>query len=583
MTCLPLAAALLLQPGPLPQDPVEVHWYDLRPIVAAARPVQVQVELGSPFERFGPDHRYFLEFEEGVALGTDKVEDWILESIAVSSGGECGWSMLADGVLGLQANRLGHAIAADAVELFTAAHGPQVAVRLQYVPRGILPDDVGGALSPKEAADFFARIESLPRTERRIPLGALTRITSPARETYVGDVDAEVSHVQGVWDPSMFVWPEGLEATVGVNRLARGDRTVVRIKARRSGRVRPTRTVALEANGGIDLELPAGPYETADVSGILRNGGALVVRLGGVECDAIVLGVTPPPPPADSRILDLGHLLCSVEAQHGKIIDPLGGLHVRHHPLQDEPWTPAGAVERWVGSVLGPEASDRLHRSDRLRLVMGERSEALDALRRRAAEECTAVRGFDVELAFGDVTPSAVRALMASPSEAPAALPHRATLPALSGTTSSMVRGFVRTALVDHDMQIIEGASAVDPNVGSEVNGVVFACRPRTRSDGTLALRLDARWIEGFASLRTVTARAPAAFASEDAPDWSTSAPVVTLPSAGDLPIELMTRRSADVNELRVIALDRWTLWSATRIPGTDRTFAVAIRLREVL
>lgn len=575
---LPLALSLPLQDT----EPMTLRWYDLRPIVAAARPVQGRVSLGVPFERWGKDFRFEGDIDEWATLGTDDVLAWIRESALRSDGAELTRTLQVDGMAAIEANGRGHAIAGDSLGLFAAATGGQARIELTCLPIGRAPEAARGTLTPVQAGALFADLATEPRSERRVPLGQLTRVASQGHGSYVGDVEVEVGRFVSLSDPAIYLWPEGLEAAVRVSPTAAEGRWLVSVRARRCGRVRPGRTQALAPHGGMEIELPEGPYETVAASGIVEPGGGVALRLGATDTAALVLRVHPPAPPRDPRIVELGSLLATLDSAPRP---RFGEVQGRWDPAGDEPPERAEdrkdartVAEAWLAEALGRVEWDAQRRVEPPRAIFGSSEPPLARLRAAAQAHAEALTGFDVDVAFGPVSPSVARELLASPEASANHLPHRATLTAVSGTASAFVRGYARSYVADHAVSVSQAASAVTPRVTAAVNGAAVWLRPSTPREGAVRLELETRWIEGFADTpraRVLTAgRAP--LEHTDGPrDLSTQA-VVPLDAA--LEVELAVAHMIDVQEVLTAALGRWSIASVSRVPGSDQLLVVAVR-----
>ncbi len=424
--------------------------------------------------------------------------------------------------------------------------------------------------------------------------GCLGKRLVLGRESFRGslyDYDVEVATDAQTTDPAVTVLREGYHMGALVERSAGGG-LFLRTWGRR-GAVLDSREVLLPSYGGGALEMVSEATNMIVGSGLIEDGGALLVGRQGagsgmwlvrVRMDAPLEGAAETYP---GVLVPMGELTAAellVAEPQLPFAEPSGG------------WSRAGGS---LASQLNDRGSGRLDTSalvDQLLAiqesmkfggavqVLGSQlwvsgsadlaAETLGLVERLRTSGARSA--FELSLRYDLVSSGQLPALLAQgDAEAFAAsLPHRLQVNGILSDTAMVVDGVEHFYLKDMDVETAEGAAAGDPIVGNRFEGVALWAHCSRGPRGKLCTWIDFQYQEDgpmrTAAIPTWTPLAAASTGGEPTPhgfyDLGTS-------------IELPSTRRAGFRSMLSVPAGAWQLLGVQRLPGTDRALVAGLRV----
>jgi hypothetical protein len=343
--------------------------------------------------------------------------------------------------------------------------------------------------------------------------------------TYLEDYDVEIAQAAQIGDPIVATAREGLEAYVRPHPLVGGNEIAVQVLARTGRLERPMPTVELEAEELGTLDLPEMWQTTLGVSGVVRNGRALVATVRSPHESGNgtlgVLLVTPrrgaaagAPPAGLPEILDVSFLgsapECYVQGwsegivagQSPKLLStemerPLGieeSVEVIRMSVDPESWDEEGVFI----SCLEPGQIWMKHDARRI-AASREVLARFEAPAKRTVQVDVSVYSVPAaslhEAALTTGAHAEREGVLGSIRSLNGAREIRgARLGTIIGRWATLKAGLERNYVHDYEVEVAQEARIADPVIGQVFAGLLLNVLPRVSPDGQEAtLRLGMR------------------------------------------------------------------------------------------
>lgn len=603
LALLALTPIVQSQDASAPPGAAEVRFYDLGFLRSSAvdqpEDVNMSLHLHSSFLDGLEPERYGVGVRSRPAMSADDLTK-ILEGVL---GGAAGQDSIRLAREGYRLRAEGDGVSLDTLEqLLDQFAGTQLmGLRLELyalAPNATTQDaatsDAPSQLTASQAEEWIASGRAELVVLERGCLGKRLLLGRESFRASLYDYDVEVATDAQTTDPAVTVLREGYHVGALVERSAGGG-LLLRTWGRR-GSVLDSREVALPSYGGGTLELVSQQTGLIVSSGLIEDGGALLVGGQGAGSGMWLVRVRMDEPLKTIAGSSPGVLIPMGELTTGEVL-----FDVPQLPFAE----PSGGWSRRDGTLaswLGDYGSSRLYPSalvDQL-LATNERrelggavqvlsnqlwvsgsvelvAEALDLVERLRAGSTRSA--FEVSLRYDLVPSEQLPALLAQDdAEALAAgLSHRLQVNGILADSAMVVDGVEHFYLKDMDVETAEGAAAGDPIVGNRVEGVALWAHCSRDPRGQLCTWIDFQYQED-GPMRTAAIPTWIPLAAESAGGEPTPHGFYDLGTS----LELPSTRRAGFRSMLQFPSGAWQLLGVQRLPGSDRALVAALRVTSV-
>lgn len=369
------------------------------------------------------------------------------------------------------------------------------------------PETQTGVLTAADAERLVAAKSppvALARTS--ILLGQPARVRAEKAIRFVSDYSVEVADSAAIADPVIRVIEEGLDFRTTVGQAADG-RLLVRFGCSRAALAEALATRAVGSPKLGDIQLPKVRSTMVTGSGLIEDGGALVVRHDGGLGSAMLVRVrrASPPPVAsgvEHQVIFADDLLAR------RVHIPVPGIRVPSRAVEDDQAMAREAAE--YGAEFGAEegAMTREQLDDFLKAALGEgvgaayqtvgtrlhargNDEKIGRIRETIADLAKRIsKNVVVDLRMGKID-LAGRPLPGNADDLVAKLSTSASVVTRMSDQFLIAAGLEQTAIIDHDVEIAQKSQIADPIVAVLFDGYVVSGVASAPAPDRIELALD--------------------------------------------------------------------------------------------